>query len=67
MLWTNRSEYKLTGWFRRAAVTWLPVFIEATWHTAQPTLVNNVLPFLMDAEQSVANEHAGAGAARNRM
>src|SRR5213593_1190107 len=48
MPWRARSEYRLTGFLRRAATVALPVKSVGVWHRAHPTFWNSVLPLATD-------------------
>src|SRR5229473_8705721 len=72
MLWTSRSEKRLTCLFARAATVVVPVMSVGVWQSAQAaptygaTLVNVSRPAAMEAAPPGVSAD-GVGGARNRM
>src|SRR5436190_5335320 len=66
ILWTSRSENRLTFWLARAATVALPVWSVGVWQSAQPTLWKSWNPWAIELAPpgTVAD---GVGGARKRM
>src|SRR5262249_20685517 len=65
MLWSRRSEKRLTGWLARAATVESPVVSVGVGQSAHPTLTNSERPLVMEvAPPGVSAD--GVGGARNR-